>query len=284
MSSDRFSIKQTHHIRNSLTLLYVGSARYGGDWNSTPHTHSHAELFYVAGGMGQIQIDQEFFPVNARQLVIINPNVMHTELSLNASPMEYVVLGIEGLELSAEAGEEGRFKILDHHDSLESISNCIQNLLQETQSGLPGSETICQAYMEILVTRLMRSMDFAVNPDPLPSANNQCVAVRRYIDAHFKESLTLDHLAEVAHVNKYYLAHSFKEEFGVSPISYQLNRRIEESCYLLRQTDMSLSQIAHILGFSSSSYFSQIFRKSRGMSPTEYRRQAKTAPEPQGMV
>lgn len=275
MSNDLYAIRQTNHIRNSLRLLNAGSAKYGGDWNSVLHTHRYAELFYVVGGAGQIQIDQELYPVSARQMVIINPNVMHTEVSLNAAPLEYVVLGIEGLELSAEPGEEGRFRILDHHDSLDSIYSCLQNILQEIHSGLPGSETICQAYMEILVTRLMRSTDFAVNPDPLPSDNNQCVAVRRYIDAHFKESLTLDTLAQVAHVNKYYLAHSFKEEFGVSPISYQLNRRIEESCYLLRQTDMSLSQIAHVLGFSSSSYFSQIFRKSRGMSPSEFRRQAK---------
>ena len=75
-------------------------------------------------------------------------------------------------------------------------------------------------------------------------------------------------------MNKYHLAHSFKEEFGISPISYQLNRRIEESCYLLQQTDMSLSQIARVLGFSSSSYFSQLFRKAKEMSPSEYRKQA----------
>lgn len=272
MSNDHYSLKQTSSIRNSLKLLNIGSAKYTGDWHSVPHTHSYAELFYVVGGMGHIQIDQELHPVTARQLVIINPNVMHTEVSMNASPLEYVVLGIEGLELSATANEDSRFKILDHHD-IDNISTCVQNILQESHSGLPGYETICQAYMEILVTRLMRSTDFAVNDAPLPSSNSQCATVRRYIDAHFKEPLTLEQLAKVAHVNKYYLAHSFKEEFGVSPISYQLQRRIEESCFLLGQTDLSLAQISRILGFSSSSYFSQIFRKSQQMSPSEYRKQ-----------
>lgn len=279
MSNDLYAIRQNPSIRNSLRLLNVGSAKYGGDWNSVPHTHSYAELFYVVGGQGQVLIEQTLYPVCARQLVIINPNVVHTEVSLNASPLEYVVLGIEGLELTAGPNEESRFRILDNFDGIDSIWGCIQNILQETHSNLPGSDTICQAYMEILITRLMRSTDFAVNPAPLPSSNNQCAAVRRYIDAHFKESLTLDRLAEVAHVNKYYLAHAFKEAFGVSPISYQLGRRIEESCLLLRQTDMSLSQIAHVLGFSSSSYFSQIFRKSKGMSPSEYRRAARQPQE-----
>lgn len=271
MSNDHYSFKRPDQIRNSMRLLNVGSAKYSGDWHSVPHTHSYAELFYVVGGMGHIQIDQELYPVSPRQLVIINPNVMHTEVSLNASPLEYVVLGIEGLELSLNLNQESRFKILDYHDA-DNIYTCIRNILQETHSELPGSDTICQAYMEILVTRLMRSTDFSLNRDPLPSSNNQVAAVRKYIDAHFKESLTLDKLAEIGRVNKYYLAHSFKEEFGVSPISYQLGRRIEESCYLLRQTDMSLAQIAQVLGFSSSSYFSQLFRKHMGVTPSDYRK------------
>lgn len=274
MSHNSYSLSQSGGICNSLKLVNVGSAKYSGDWFSVPHTHSYAELFYVVGGMGHIQIDQEFHPVSACQLVIINPHVMHTEVSRNASPLEYVVLGIEGLELSAAENADGRFRILDHHDN-DSISDCIHNILQESHNKQPGNEVICQAYMEILVTRLMRSINLAVNENPLPSSNSQCTTVRRYIDAHFKEALTLDHLAEIAHVNKYYLAHSFKEQFGVSPISYQLQRRIDESCMLLSQTDLSLTQISRILGFSSSSYFSQAFRKSQSVTPMEYRQRTK---------
>ena len=277
MSHNNYPLSHANAIANSLKLVNVGSAKYTGDWNSVPHTHAYAELFYVVGGMGHIQIDQEFHPISARHLIIINPHVIHTEVSRNASPLEYVALGIEGLELSAAENADDRFRILDHHDN-DSISECIHNILLESHNKQPGNEVICQAYMQILVTRLMRSINLAVNENPLPSSNSQCTTVRRYIDAHFKETLTLDHLAQVAHVNKFHLSHSFKEAFGVSPISYQLNRRIEESCYLLRQTDMSLSQIAHILGFSSSSYFSQIFRKNRRMSPSQWRRQARSAP------
>lgn len=96
--------------------------------------------------------------------------------------------------------------------------------------------------------------------------------VRRYIDNHFKENLSLDQLAQLAHLNKYYLAHSFRREFGVSPINYLMSRRIEESRFLLRETDHPLSLIAQILGFSSLSYFSQCFRRMEGVSPLEYRR------------
>ena len=90
---------------------------------------------------------------------------------------------------------------------------------------------------------------------------------------HFKENLTLDQLAGLAHINKYYLSHAFRREFNISPISYLISRRIQESRFLLAETDHSLSQIAQILGFSSLSYFSQSFRRQEGISPMEYRRQ-----------
>ena len=105
--------------------------------------------------------------------------------------------------------------------------------------------------------------------------NHQCAAVRKYIDLHFKEALTLDMLAEEAHMNKFYLSHAFKREYGASPINYMITRRIEESKYLLVETDLSLSRIAQLLGFSSLSYFSQVFRRSQGISPMDYRQSTK---------
>ena len=122
----------------------------------------------------------------------------------------------------------------------------------------------------------LRRTDFSLAPAASGTrTSKECAAVRRYIDSHFKESLSLDVLAEVAHVNKYYLVHTFSKEYGISPINYLISRRIAESKQLLSDTDHSLSQISHMLGFSSPSYFSQSFRKLEGVSPMEYRRQSK---------
>ena len=130
--------------------------------------------------------------------------------------------------------------------------------------------------MEILIIRLMRTTTLAVPAEPQAvTTNRQCAAVRRYIDLHFKEALTLEQLADEGHMNKYYLSHAFKREYGISPINYMISKRIEESKYLLAETDLSLSQIAHLLGFSSLSYFSQVFRKTQGVSPMEFRQSFK---------
>ncbi len=268
--------EQSFTIRGTAKLLNVSSSRYGGDWHSVPHTHNYTELFYIIGGKGQFLIEDQVFPVDVNNLVIINPNILHTEASLNAQPLEYIVLGIDGIELANNVNSNGKFCILDHFGSVE-ISGCLRNILRETELKNTGYEDVCQAYMEILIIRLMRTTALAVPTEPQTiSTNRQCTAVRRYIDLHFKEALTLEQLAEEGHMNKYYLSHAFKREYGVSPINYMISKRIEESKYLLAETDLSLSQIAQMLGFSSLSYFSQVFHRTQKMSPKEYRHSQKS--------
>ena len=274
MSRSYYSLSKDHSftVRGTAKLRNVASSRYGGDWHSVPHTHNHTELFYIVSGKGQFLIQDQVFPVGVNNLVIINPDVPHTEDSLNAQPLEYIVLGIDGIQLATNENSNGEFCILDHFESVE-ISSCLRNILREMELKHPGYEDICQAYMEILIIRLMRNTPVTVQAEPQGlTPNRQCTAVKRYIDLHFKEPLTLELLAEEAHMNKYYLSHVFKREFGISPINYMLSRRLEESKYLLAETDLPLSQIARLLGFSSLSYFSQVFRKTQGTSPMEFRK------------
>ena len=202
--------------------------------------------------------------------VIVNANVPHTEVSRLDSPLEYMVLGVEGL--GTIAGAEG-YALLHLHTGWEELMGCLRLMLQEAEAALPGYERVCRSLLEVVLVRLNRQGDAALSGEPSDArTSRECDLVRRYIDNHFKENLSLDQLAQLAHLNKYYLAHAFRREFGVSPINYLISRRIEESRFLLRETDHTLSLIAQILGFSSLSYFSQCFRRVEGVSPLEYRR------------
>ena len=262
---------QSHPFFNATKLLSVTSSTYGEDWNSEPHTHSYTELFYIVGGKGHFLIDNQLYPVETNNLVVINPQVAHTELSKATQPLAYIVLGVESVELACNETTNGKFCILNCFESME-VSSCFRNILRETELQNSGYEEICQAYLEILIIRLMRSIELAVFPEPvLNNTNQQCAAAKRYIDLHFKEAISLDLVAEKSHMNKYYLAHAFKREYGVSPMSYLTSRRIDESKYLLAETDLSLSQISQLLGFSSPSYFTQVFRRTQSISPLEYR-------------
>ena len=263
-------------VYDTAQLLNVASYKYGSDWHSFPHSHNHTELFFIVSGKGQFLIQDQVFPVDVNNLVIINPNILHTEISLNTQPLEYIVLGIGGIELATDENSNGQFCILNHFESVE-ISSCLRNILREMELKNTGYEEICQAYMKILMIRLMRNTALTPQAEaPVIAGNRHCAAIKRYIDLHFKEALTLEQLAEEAHMNKYYLSHSFKREYGISPINYLISRRIDESMYLLAETDLSVSQIAQLLGFSSLSYFSQVFRKAHGISPMDFRQNSRS--------
>lgn len=279
MSTNRYELVEQGYIpvdRKTTKLLYVSTAKYGGDWHSMMHTHACTEIFYVVGGKGQFKIEELIRGVEVDDMIIVNPNVEHTEVSLNASPLEYIVMGVVGLEFSAGEDGDDRYCVVNFRNGREDVLHSLRSLLGEIENKAAGYDIICQDLLEVLLVRLMRRTDFSLTPAPKRKrSSKECATVRRYIDGHFKENISLDMLAELSHVNKYYMVHSFSREYGVSPINYLISRRIEESKYLLSDTDHSLSQISHMLGFSSPSYFSQSFRKLEGMSPMEYRKEKK---------
>lgn len=273
-----FTLTKGSSPRQQMILRNIASAKYGGDWYSIPHAHSHTELFYIVGGDGQFRIDGRLFPVRAHQLVVVNPNILHTEVSYEAHPLEYIVLGIEGLELTTPGSDEARYCIYSFPENNEVLV-CMQTILREMQECRPEYQTVCLACMDIIMVQLMRGTSVSVTQAPARSpVNQQCAAVRYYIEQHYKEPITLDTLAERVSINKFYIAHAFKREYGVSPINFLIACRIREGKRLLAETDLSLSQIAAVLGFSSPSYFSQRFRHAEGVSPTEYRKTNQVKP------
>ena len=272
MSTQQFIIPagQRQSGLTEVRLLYVTRAQYSPEWASAPHIHDCAELFFVTGGFGSLQVQDTLLPVCAGDLIVVNAGVPHTELSQAEDPMEYVVLGVEGLEMLT--GQNG-CALLHGFAQQRPVSHCLNMLLSEAAGAQDGSAAVCGDLLHIILLLMLRQRDMRLLPVPrVAKATRECSLVRRYIDDHFKENITLEQLAVVAHLNKYYLSHAFQREFGVSPIRYLTQRRIQESRFLLAETDHSLSHIAQVLGFSSLSYFSQCFRRTEGVSPKEYRR------------
>lgn len=258
--------------REVTQLLYVSTAKYGGDWHSLMHTHACTELFYVAGGRGRFNVKGEMLPVEAGDLIIVNPNVEHTEMSLNQHPLEYIVLGVEGMEFTSDGEEDCSYTLFNLSGSRDEVLPYLRDMLREIELKPKGYQVVCQDLLEVLVLKLLRHTDFSLTVTPSRRESAECATVKRYLDTHFKESVTLDQLAELAHMSKYYLVHAFRKEYDTTPISYLIDRRIRESKCLLGDTNHSLSQISQMLGFSSPSYFSQSFRKVTDMSPQAYRR------------
>ncbi len=95
--------------------------------------------------------------------------------------------------------------------------------------------------------------------------------IMRYIRKNYRKEISLDLLGEKFQMNGVYLGQIFKKEVGVTFLKYLTNVRIEEAKRFLREKNSTVSETAHLVGYQTSQYFSQIFAKNVGMKPQEYK-------------
>lgn len=254
-------------------LLYITQSYYAHDWPSVLHTHHFTELFYVLSGEGYFLIEDKKLPVKADDLVIINPNVTHTEQCDTKSNLEYIVLGISGLQFDSKTDAHCDYRIHNFQSNKKEIIFILQTIIKEAQKKDDNFHAICQNLLNVLLIYLMRQTETTVSPDTSKKASRECRFIEQYIDEHFSEDISLETLSSLTYMNKYYLVHAFKNYKGVSPINYLIEKRIQEAKQLLETTNYSIAKIAQHVGFSSQSYFSQIFRKETKLTPVQYKKQ-----------
>lgn len=100
-------------------------------------------------------------------------------------------------------------------------------------------------------------------------AERRCLELMR---ARLSDDVSLDELAAEAQLSTFHFARMFKQSLGVPPRVYLTRLRVEKACELLEQTDLSVTQIALEVGYSSNQVLARVFLKHRRMSPTDYRR------------
>ena len=96
--------------------------------------------------------------------------------------------------------------------------------------------------------------------------------MKDHLEQHYQEKLTLDQLADLFFINKYYLTRIFKEQFGVSVGTYLTLIRVTRAKQLLRFSDLSVEQIGRECGIEEPAYFARVFKKVEGIAPGEYRK------------
>lgn len=105
---------------------------------------------------------------------------------------------------------------------------------------------------------------------------NQSLPVKTaitYIHDHYQDSIRIEDLCQITFISKAHLSSLFKKETGLTIVEYIKNHRIKQSQYLLKNTNHSILEISLECGFEHANYFSSIFKKAVGMTPSAYRKQ-----------
>ncbi len=280
MSNTRYLINKNTYNPN-YELLYISKSKFENDWHSTAHFHPFTEIFFITDGKGAFYLSDQIVNVNKWDLIIINSNCLHTEKSsLSDVPLEYIVMGVDNLllnfpesySLTDNDKQIKLYEIMNFTKDKDIILNHFNTLIKEIENKEFNYEIICKSILNMFITYIIRSRSSLLFiEESREKLNLECIKIKNYIDSHYSQNITLDFLSNLTYMNKFHLVHTFTKQIGLSPINYAINKRIQEAKNLLSTTSYSIRDIASIVGFSNSSYFSQMFKKVAGLTPKNYR-------------
>ena len=192
----------------------------------------------------------------------------------------YLHLEPEFVKSVAEGAEMNPDKV-EITSALESRSLVIESMARmafdELQRGAEAtaSNLYADAVANILAVQLLREY----STDKMPPekryvnglTNKKLAHVLDLIESDLAEDLSLKVLANAAGLSEYHFLRMFKHSTGCTPHQYVINQRIERARELLKKTDMTVTEIAYLLGFSNPAHFTHHFRRKTGFTPSEMR-------------
>ena len=108
--------------------------------------------------------------------------------------------------------------------------------------------------------------------EPEKQEERAITGITRYLQEHLAEEISLSVLAEQFHLNPQYISQLFKSEIGVNFLVYLTNIRMEKAKKLLLSTALSIAEVAEQSGYGDYRVFTKVFKKSEGITPSQYRR------------
>lgn len=150
---------------------------------------------------------------------------------------------------------------------------CYNDLMQLSKSKGHIKDMEINEKLTHLLSLLIEETVYSDNEEKLNNKTKILNEVKNYITINYNTKISLDKLAKNFFINKFYLLRLFKEKFGITINYYLLKVRITNAKYFLRFTDEPIEKIGIDCGIGTITYFSRIFKKIEGISPSTYRKQ-----------
>ena len=159
-----------------------------------------------------------------------------------------------------------------HLDGSVYIKKCnLYGLMMHIINRLSGDRPINYDQLAISVLEIFQQ----VFPSPYqsnPTISRVPEMIKNYIDTHITEKITLEDISKNLYISKSHIERAFKKEYNQTPLAYCANQKIILAASMLVTTDYSLSQIAQRLGFTDVKYMSKTFKKVKGKTPMQYKK------------
>jgi len=258
-------------------------------WPGTGEAHPFPEIFYLSRGRHWLRIDRVDYALTAGQMIIYAPDSFH-----------------EAGERRPENTEAGVLTFDVTSDFLLPLYNRVITLNEEQRKMLdaiidegagcfhgrePGDDiqgmVLNDGVEEHTLWRLKKQIEFflmdvyrtLIKEGDRPSGRaarweEEFACAVQFLQLHLSEPLTLSEIAAGCSMSVSKLKLLFREKTGGGPINYLIELRIEKAKCLIREGRMDFTEIAETLGFTSLHYFSRLFKKVTGMTPSTYSRKS----------
>ncbi len=268
--------KQSYHensIENiNLAVFNCGlqSCTPGHSWG--PGVRDHYLIHFVLNGKGTFSCNGTEYEVRAGDMFFIKPSQLVHYIADDKNPWEYYWVGFNGTyaqKLVSGLPFTDRQPVYTPRNP----DGCREYLYQLYQAS--GHEAYQNAamtgYLYLFLSLLMEE-NSRFSPAVTSSQSSYVLDAIKYIQFNYSNDIRIDDIANSVGISRSHLYRVFMASLETSPIDYLTEYRINEACSLIKNTNLSISQIAASVGFFDKFYFSKVFKKVKGVPPSKYLR------------
>lgn len=232
------------------------------------------QLLYIASGKGHFYFDGAEEIVPAGNMVLYRPKEEQRYYYYGTDHTEVYWVHFTGYNVKnilRKYGITDDMRIIPTGTSL-NYKWLFQQMIQELKLGKEDYEELLVNYLQQLLISIHRIIESKPRMKS-PYLINEMDNAVRYFHENYNKPIRIENYAASQHMSVSWFIRNFKEYTDFTPAQYILSLRISNAQTLLENTSYNITEIADIVGYSNPLYFSRIFKKQCGMSPSEFRKQ-----------
>ena len=255
----------------------AGISYCDGTYRMKRQESAETVLEYIVEGRGYLNVDGENYAATKGDVYILRKKTTHTYWSDAKSPWVKIFFNSRG-SLADKLLEEYKLgtkgKVVLNGEGLEDdFREMLARVSDNTITQAERFDGAAVDFLKIIIKLAnLERMRGNLKGD-LMSVEDEMNKLIEYITMNPKRIVSNQELGDVVYHSKDYVIKRFFANFGVTPYEYQIQQKIFSAKNLLGHTKMSVKEIAASLGYDDQHYFSYMFKKRCGLSPTQYRKQ-----------
>ena len=234
---------------------------------------NYITLEYVEDGKGYVETDGKVQEVVAGDVYLLLPGTPHRYWADEKTPFKKLWINVYSGMLASMIHSLGLSHKTVYHAG-ESFKPLFEKLIEIAQTN-NINDFVYHDFTKVIVTILV---DLSAQKDNPTTSDTIASYTRAFINNQIYNNPTVQVLAKRLFITETYLIRCFKKQYGVTPHQYLLDKKISIAKGMLVNSTMTIAEIASLLSFENEHYFSTLFKKKTGLTPSAMRNSAKPIP------